>query len=97
MAMMNPQSQNKGRLKILVVEMGAGTILFRGGKNGDIPSDCQNLGGHRHIHPIETKSVGGNCPLDPPPPSRAAGSCCRSNSSSRVVVVIVVVVIIKVK
>ena len=39
-----------------------------GGKNVDMPSDCQNLGGHRHIHPIETKKLGGgNCP----PGSRA--------------------------
>ena len=37
-----------------------------------MPSDCQNLGGgHRHIHPIETKSWGCNCPLAPPPGSRA--------------------------
>ena len=37
---------------------GAGTIFFLGGKNVDMHSDCQNLGGggHRHIHPIETKS-----------------------------------------
>ena len=38
-----------------------------GGKNVDMPSDCQNLGGHRHSHPIETKSWGGNCPPLPPP------------------------------
>ena len=37
-----------------------------GGKNVDMPTDCQNLGGGgtEHIHPIETKSLG---PLAPPP------------------------------
>ena len=30
-----------------------------------MPSDCQNLGGHRHIHPIERNRCGGNCPLLP--------------------------------
>ena len=38
-----------------------------GGKNIDMPSDCQNLGGHMHIHPIETKSWGQLPPLPPPP------------------------------
>ena len=38
-----------------------------------MPSDCQILGGgHRYIHPIETKSGGGAiAPLPPPPGSRA--------------------------
>ena len=56
------RSTHKGR--------GVGTIFFLGGggKSVDLPSDCQILGGgHRHIHPIETKSWGGNCPLAPPP------------------------------
>ena len=47
---------------------GTGTIFFFGGGGRakmliclviDMPSDCQNLGGHRHIHPLETKSGGG--------------------------------------
>ena len=42
-------------------------FLGAGGKNVDMPSDCQNLGGgHRHIHPLqETKSWGA---IAPPPP-----------------------------
>ena len=51
-------------------------FLGGGGKNVDMPSDCQNLGGggHRHIHPLETKSWGAIAPLAPPPPgSRAPG------------------------
>ena len=47
--------------------LGNDFFLGGGGKNVDMPSDCQNLGGHRHIHPLETKSWGGgNCPLAPP-------------------------------
>ena len=42
-------------------------FLGGGGINVDMPSDCQNLGGgHRHIHPLETKSWGGIAPLPPP-------------------------------
>ena len=50
---------------------GAGTIFFLGGggKHVDMPSDCQNLGGgHRHIHPLQTKSWG----APPPPPPAPA-------------------------
>ena len=50
----------------------------RGSKNVDMPIDCQNLGGggHRHIHPIETKSWGGgNCPPCPPPSGSRAPDC----------------------
>ena len=53
---------------------GCGNVVFfwgGGGKNVDMPSDCQYLGGgggHRHIHPIETKSWGGgNFPRLPRP------------------------------
>ena len=48
---------------------GAGTVFFLwgGGKNVDMPSDCQNRGGHRHIHLIE-KKVGGAIATLPPPP-----------------------------
>ena len=41
-----------------------------GVQNVDMPSDSQNLGGgHRHIHPLETKGLGGGgiAPLAPPP------------------------------
>ena len=51
-------------------DQGHGNDFFWGGdKNVDMPSDCQNLGGHRHIHPLETKSSGGGQlpPLAPPP------------------------------
>ena len=57
----------------LVLVRGEGTIFFLGGKSVDMPSDCQILGGHRHIHPIETKSWGQLPPLPPPPGSRAPG------------------------
>ena len=41
-----------------------------GCKNVDMPCDCQNLGaGHRHIHPIDTKSWGQLAPCPPPPPA----------------------------
>ena len=64
---------------------GTGMIFFFGGgggrKNVDMPSDCQNLGGgDRHIHPIETKSWGGNCPLPPPPPGSCTPVHCRAES-----------------
>ena len=61
---------------VWVSDRGAGTIFFLGGgKHVDMPSDCQNLGGgHRHIHPLQTKSWGGGqLPPPCPPGSRAPG------------------------
>ena len=61
-----------GHAKITQTDRGVGTIFFLGGGGGksvDMPSDCQIYGGgHRHIHPIETKGWGGAiAPLAPPP------------------------------
>ena len=55
---------------------GRGDDFFLGGGSVDMPSDCQNLGGHRHIHPIETKSWGGELPPLPPPSAPAPLSTC---------------------
>ena len=49
-------------LMILPIRLAsAGTIFFLGGggggKNVDMPSDCQILGGYRHIHPIDNAGI----------------------------------------
>ena len=58
------------QVRVSYAARGAGTIFFLGGgKHVDMPSDCQNLGGHRHIHPLQTKSWGAIAPLAPPAPA----------------------------
>ena len=50
---------------------GAGTIFFLGGgggKNVDMPSDCQNLGGGEQAYPFHWDKMLGIAPLAPPPP-----------------------------
>ena len=56
-----------------------------GGKSVDMPSDCQILGGgpQAYIHPIETKSWGGNCPPLPPPPPAPAPLPTQANKPNK--------------
>ena len=57
--------------------LGNDFFLGGGGKNVDMPSDCQNLGGGAQAYPSPwDKKLGGNCPHCPPPPVPAPLYVC---------------------